>query len=233
MKQAEDLHGFPFRATDAPAIRRRMSNGAAPVLELPVPKSKRAVLGAIVLTTFILCFTSLAIYNLFSCVGIVPSMLWLVLVGTVLVGLSKSKGYKQFAIDILGAFSSKEFIQNVRSQDGRNEIQFGYRFFRHRFVYLGIPVEKIEHVHWSVGQLSDRTGRDMNDWSVAVWYDHGDPAKSERNRKWHYPDQDVHRVGPTGRKNEIAAFGHLLLDFLRKAGANLMQGENDCTFVRQ
>ena len=75
-------------------------------------------------------------------------------------------------------------------------------------------------------------GRDLGDWSVALWYDHGDPAKSLAQKKHRWPDQEVYIVGLTGPKNKVDAFGHEFLNFLRQSGVFLVQGENDRKFVR-
>ena len=183
MRQSKNLQSLHFRSFSASAKEQVMNDGVATILELPVPKSKGTVLGAVVVTAFILSFSSLAIYNLFNWTGVLPSTLWLLLVGSVVVGTIKSKGLKQSAIELLGVFSLGEFVQAIRLTSGQVEVQFGYQLFGRRFVHFNIAVEKIEHVKWSTGQASHRAGRDVNDWSVAVWYDHGDPVKSERNRK--------------------------------------------------
>jgi len=73
----------------------------------------------------------------------------------------------------------------------------------------------------------------MNDWSVVLWFDHGDPVKSQRNQRFRKPDQDVHIVGPSRRKDLTTAFGHSVLEFLRQAGADLVPGEDEFTFVRK
>lgn len=211
-----------------------MNDGAAPILELPVPKSKWAVFGAVIVTVFVLFFTSLALHNLWGWIAILPSTLWLLLVSAVLVELIRSKGIKQFTVEILSAFSFREFVWTIRLANGQNEIHFGNQLYGRRLVRLRIAVKKIEHVKWSTGQASHFAERDMNDWSVAVWYDHDDPIKSERNRKWGgCVDQDIHIVGPSRTKKKVVAFGQSFLDFLRQSGASLVQVENDCTFVRQ
>ncbi len=210
-----------------------MNDGDAPILELQVPKSKWAVFGAVIVTAFVLFFTVVALHNLWGWIAILPSTLWLLLVGVIVIDLIRSKGINQIVVEILSAFSFREFIWAIRQTNGQNEIQFGNQLCGCRLVRFRIAVENIEHVKWSTGQASHIAGRDMNDWSVAVWYDHGDRAKSERNKGWRFADQEIHIVGPAGRKAEVATFGHSLLDFLRQSGANLIQGENDCTFVRQ
>jgi hypothetical protein len=212
-------------------------NDGTPNLELAVPQSVREVvgtlIGAIVVTAFLLFFIFLGIYNLFNGIAIIPSLIWLLLVGSVLIGFCKEKGSKQFATEILGAFSLKQFVQTICRENGQNEIQFGYWMFGHRFLYLTVPAEKIDHVNWHTGQASHMAKRDVNDWSVAIWYEHGDPIKSQKEHWRKNPDQEVYIVGHSGRKQEIETFGLALVEFLRKSGATLVQGENGCTFVRQ
>ena len=94
-------------------------------------------------------------------------------------------------------------------------------------------MDKVESVDWRAGQASGMTGCDMDDWHVALWFDHDDPIKSEKERQWHpKPEQDVYIVGPTRRKKDTASFGMEFVGFLRQAGAALEQGEDDCTFTR-
>ena len=118
-------------------------NDGTPNLELAVPKSVRevvgAVIGAIVGTVFLLFFIFLGIYNLFNCMAIIPSLIWLLLVGWVLIGFRREKGSKQFATEILGAFSLKQFVQTIRRKSDQNEIQFGYWMFGHRFCISRFP----------------------------------------------------------------------------------------------
>ena len=205
----------------------------APILELKVPKSIGAVIRTTVLTTIILFFIFLAIYNLFNSTATIPSIIWLLLVAFIFWDSGKSKGYKQFAIEILGAFSLKEFVQTIRRENGHNEIQFGCQMFGRRFLYLTVATVKIDHVNWKTGQATDMAKRDMNDWSVLVWYNHGDSVKSQKRAKRPHPNQDLYIVGPPGRRKEIETFGLVFIEFLRKSGVTIVQGNNKCTFVRQ
>ena len=211
-----------------------MNGGDVPISELPVLKVKRAVIGAIMLTAFILFFVILAIYNLCSWTAIIPSTIWLLLVGLTLGGFIKTEGSKKFATDILGAFSWKEFIRTIRSGNGKTDFQYGFRVFGRWFAYFTVAVEKIETVKWNTGQASHLAGRELDDWSVVVWYDHDDLAKSQKalSYKSKKPDQDLFIIGMSGAKVETAALGHSVLNLLRESGASFAQGENDCTYVR-
>lgn len=214
-----------------------MSGSGLTISELPVPKTKRAAIGAVVgmimLTAFISFFVLLAIYNLCNLTAIIPSTLWLLLVGFVLGGFIKTDGCKRIATDILGAVSRKEFIRTICSENGTTDFQYGFRMFGRWFAYFTVTVEKIETVNWNTGQGSSMAGRDMNDWHVAVWYDHNDPAKSQKDHLLKKPDQDLCIIGMSGTKAETAAFGHSVLKLLRESGASFAQGENDCTYARQ
>ena len=106
------------------------------------------------------------------------------------------------------------------------EVGFGYELFGRRFLKQAIRVDRIETVEWRTGQATDVAGRDMNDWHVFVCYDHCDPAKSEKRRKWaKKPDQDVYVLGLSTRKEKIEALGMELVAFLQAAGASLVQSE--------
>jgi hypothetical protein len=204
---------------------------------MSVPKTKRAAIGAMVgivmLTAFIVLSVLLAIYNLSDWTAIIPSTIWLLLVGFMLGGFIKTDGCKKITTDILGASSWNEFVRTVRWENGNSELQYGFQIFGRRFSYFTVAVEKIETVNWSTGQASSMAGRDMNDWHVVVWYDHNDPAKSQKDDMLKKPDQDLCIIGMSGTKAETSALGHSVLDLLRKTGATYTQGENDCTFVRQ
>lgn len=208
-----------------------MNESVTPLLELAIPKPKPAIIGPIVLASFLVFFIALAIYNLFHVRAIIPSSIWLLLVGFMLFGFCKEFGIKHVAIHILGAFSRNEFIQTLPRKNGPNEIRFGYSFFRHRLLYLKVSADKIAKVNWHTGQLSSRLGKDAGDWSVGLWYEHGDPGKSQRQHWMRNPDQEVYVVGLEGPKEKTATFGRSLVDFLRSSGINLIPGENDCSFV--
>jgi len=212
-----------------------MNDCGVPILELQVPKFRRVVMGAVLLMVFILSFVLLAVYNLRSWTAIIPSTLWLLLVGFVVGGFIKTDGWKKFATDILGAFAWREFIRTIRREDGSVDFQYGFWMFGQRFAHFTVVLGNLETVEWSSGQSSHRAGRDMNDWNVVVWYDHDDRAKSQKARSYtsRQPDQDLYIIGMSGPKAETAELGRAVLDLLRQSGATFVQGENDCTFVGQ
>lgn len=203
-----------------------------PKLEMRVPRTASSLVGAIAISMFLLFFIFLGLFNLFHGKAVIPSIIWLLLIGAAISGPCREKGIRRVASDIWGSFSLNRFIQTIRHENGHNEIQFGYRLFGFRFKYVSIRADKIARVNWRAGQASSITGQDKNDWSVVVWYDHGDPVKSQKRIKRNYPDQEMHIVGPMGRKQTTAEFGQAVVTFLRNSGASLVRDDNDCTFVR-
>ncbi len=206
-------------------------------LELRVPKTLReevgAVVGTIMLTAFVVFFVWLAIYDLLNSVAYIPSILWLALVGTIIFGFLKEFGPKQVLIEVMGFFAPKQFIWTVPRDDTTKEIHYGFQVFGHRFSYWKIPADKITEVYWNTGQTTHQVGRDMNDWSVVVWYEHNDPAKTLKREKYSKnPDQELYLIGPPGKKEDTTAFGHSLLDLLRKSGVSLIPSEDECHFQR-
>lgn len=206
-------------------------------LELRVPRTRRdvvgTVIGAILAMAFPLFFAWLAIYDLLNSIAFIPSILWLALVGFIIFVLWKEMGPKKVLIEIAGAFAPKQFVWVNPRGDTRKEMHYGYQVFGHRISYWKIPADKITEVYWNTGQASHMAGRDMNDWHVVIWYEHGDPAKMLKREKYSKnPDQDLYLVGPSGKKENTAAFGRSLLDLLQKSGVLLSQGEDDCHFKR-
>lgn len=161
--------------------------------------------------------------------AIISSCIWLGLVLLIVYAACKEYGIVEFLKNILGAFAYKHFIEN--EQEG--EIRIGFLFFGMSFFYIKLPVEKVASVEWHAGQGTHFAGRDMNDWSVALWYDHDDPKKSEDRKSWKYADQEVHIVGPSGKKEITAALGDSLVLFLNKAGTKLIPSDDECKFIRK
>jgi hypothetical protein len=203
-----------------------------PISELAIPMTRGAVIGAVLLAGFILFFVVVAVHNLFNGVALISSILWLLLVGGVIADMYRKNGIRRFLIDFLGAYCRRQFVRAVPRPSGPAEIQFGYKLFGWWFVYFAVSVDKIESVAWHAGQATSFAGRDMNDWSVGLWYDHGEPLKSQRMQQWPHADQDLYGVGPSGEKELTAAFGKSIVSFLRQAGAVLQQGKDENTFVR-
>ena len=203
------------------------------VASFVIPTPKRVVFGATLFTAFLVFLVALAIWNLTQGNALIASCLWLGLIGFILGGYIKSEGYRKVAVYVLGAFSTRNFAWAYQLPPKTTEIRFGYEIFGFRHFHLSVPVDRIKSVNWHTGQASYFAKKDVGDWSVALWYDHGDPVKSRAQKNMRNPDQEVYIVGLEGSKNKVSAFGRELLNFLREAGVTLVQGKDDCEYVRQ
>ncbi len=199
--------------------------------ELPVRKQYGAI-GMLVMTACVVLPSTLAAYNLVNGTGIIPSLIWLAFISLTLFCSIQNQGFWVFITEFIGAFARRHFVRTIRIPGKGIEMQIGYQIGKSRFFYITTPLSSITLVKWSTGQASDRVGQDMDDWAVAIWFD-VDPAKSRKRSIGSRPDQDLCIVGVSGRKAEVEAFGHVLVDFLRRSGAQLVQGKNECTFVRR
>ena len=141
------------------------------------------------------------------------SVLWLGLLGVLVVGFVKEFGLAAVCTTILGEFSLDHFAQVGPGADGGVEVRFGYRLFGGSYWYVRIPTSRLASVEWSTGQLSSRYGRDMNDWQVALWYEHGDEAIAAKRKSWRHPKEELHLFGPTGRKELVGEFGRSFRGF--------------------
>ena len=188
--------------------------------EMRIPKPRAEIVGLIFAAAFVAFFVALSVLNLVNRVAVIPSIIWLLLVTAVICAICRDEEFLRY---LLGGFASTQFVERVTAETQSAEIRFGYQLFGRRCFYLRLPVGKIEAVNWTTGQVGD--------WHVALWFDHDDPAKHvEGSRK---PDQDVYIVGPSGSKEETETFGLSLVDFLCNAGASLVRGEDECSFVRK
>lgn len=200
-----------------------------------IPKSLSDTIIEIVLTVIVAFFTILGVSNLLNHVAIIASSIWLAFVTLSIWSACKyGGGLRKFLINHLAVFSPRHFVESIPRENGPAEIRFGYQLCGLRLFHFRVPVDKIETVGWHTGQTTSMARRDINDWQVTLWLDHDDPVKSQKQQKWHEkPDQGCYIVGPSGPKKDTESFGLAFLDFLRGAGASLLQGEYDCTFVRK
>jgi hypothetical protein len=195
-----------------------------PTASFAMPQPFRAIIGRFLFEAFVCFFVVLAIHNLFNGVGIIASSLWLLLVGAVLFSFCKLHGIGMLLTGALGAFARKQFAWAFPTAAGQTEIRFGYQIFGVRHFYFAPPAGNIESVNWRTGQASAMAGRDVDDWSVALWYDPRDTDKIPGKVKLRKLDQEVYIVGLSGPRNKVAAFGQKFLTFLSDAGVRLVPG---------
>ena len=195
--------------------------------EMAIPTWSGEVIVGIVVCVILVFASLVAVLNLLFQVAITVSCVWLAIMAWYVWSNCKGQGdFRKCYITILGLFARKQFVESICQGMGSVTIQFGYQLFGRRVFYFTVPLDKIETVEWRPGQAPKY-------WNVFVWFDHDDPEKSVRERKWsRKPDQDIYVVGPSRRKQKTEAFGLAFVDFLRCAGADLVRGEDDHTFVR-
>jgi hypothetical protein len=203
--------------------------------EVPIPKSRADVIFQSMVIAVVVIFTVVAVVNLCGGVGLVASVIWLALVTAVIWSASRQEGgLRKFLVSQMGDLFGRRFVE-WDSVDARcNDIHFGFQLCGRRFVQKSIPRERIQSVEWTTGQATHMAGRDMNDWTVWVWFDRDDPIRAEAQRKWHRrPDQDLYGVGPADRKERTEALGLSFISFLRTAGLDLIQSATTTCFVRR
>jgi hypothetical protein len=203
--------------------------------EMPIPKSGADVVFSTVITLIIIVFFALAVVNILNRAALIASCLWIAIVIMIVWSGRKEDGsLRTYLINRLGDVVGHHFAAVPQPECDSREVLFGFELLGHRFVRKSILIDKIVTVEWNTGQATDMAGRDMNDWRVCVWFDHGDPEKSEKQRKWHRkPDQDIFIVGPSARGAKTEALGLALVSLLRGAGAALMETEKATCFGRR
>ena len=202
-------------------------------LEMTIPKSRSDTVWQAIFTFIVVFFSILGIVNLTNRVAVIPSVIWIVIVTSVIWrGCREAGSIRRYLADRIAIFGGRAFVLYPSEQGDASRIRFGYELIGRRVFQCDIRVDRIESVVWNPGQATDMAGHDMNDWHVVLWFDHCDPEKSKKHHMLHKPDQELHIVGPSRGKKQTSALGHELVSFLRKAGADLVQGEADNIYVR-
>ena len=205
-----------------------------PLHEMTIPKSRGEILLTGFFSLIVVVFALLAFLNLANHVAIIPSVIWLLFVAWILwSGCREAGSVRMYLTDWLAAFAARKFVLFPPETTHQAFIRFGYELFGRRFYQKDIDIERIESVEWSPGQATGMAGRDMKDWSVTLWYDHGDPERSKRHHMLRKPNQDVYIVGPSKRKEDTALLGREFISFLSGIGVHLKQSTEDHIFSRR
>jgi hypothetical protein len=210
--------------------------------EMPIPYAITSGGRAALVVGYVLLFglTGLAVFHLAHpqttpWVVLIAAWIWvLTFVACVWGAADEDGGYgpNQFLINRLGTFAGRQFVQIQRHPGETPNVGFGYMMGGRRFDYFRLPLRGIESVEWSSGQATALAGRDMEDWNVFVWYDTGlvirrFPRLVRTRGRW------VYCVGDSGPKEKRAEFGRRFVDFLRDAGADLVETEEGRKHVRR
>lgn len=201
---------------------------------MTLPKSRGEILWTTFFSLIVVGSTFLALFNLANSVGIIISVIWLLIVGWILGNeCREAGGLRRYLIAWLAAFAGRRFALFASDDAHQASIRFGYEIFGHRFYQNDVEIKRIESVEWSSGQATSMAGRDMEDWSVALWYDHCNPERSKQRHMLRKPEQDLYIVGPSRRKEDTVPFGMEFVSFLSSVGAFLIRGEGENVYIRE
>lgn len=159
-------------------------------------------------------FFLLALFNLFlirrlPAISIIASLTWIAIIVVLIVASCRRIGIRQHLIDFLGSFIRNRFIEIIKKDSNTLLLCFGYVFASKRFYFLKIRADGIKAIDWNLGQASNMTGKDMNDWSVALWFNVSAVEYNEKDSQL-----GIYIVGPSGSRDKIETFGNELIDFL-------------------
>ena len=181
-------------------------------MKIPAPPLSSPI-GLVGISYIVILFMILALDNVLnyattSVGAVVASAAWLFLVLAVMVSAVREYGVLYFLIRALGMFSRAHFIEERKTKSNQLIIGFGYRLLGLRVYYLKVEAHNILRVDWSAGQASHKTGRDFDDWHIAVWY---------RIRKGNIPTDEIYIATPDSSREQTTALGNSLLEFLSLA----------------
>jgi hypothetical protein len=172
-------------------------------------------------SVLVACSVALALFHLVTfssspAYAVLLALLWLFLVAVNLrYAIRERGGARRFAVEQLGAFSSRHFVE-VEREGERTIIRFGYELFRRRFTRLALDARHVVSVEMSSGQATALAGKDMDDWSIVLWY--RDPTRPPRKHIEGARDDDVYIVGPARAKTATSELFDSFVAFLRGAG---------------
>lgn len=200
-------------------------------LRLPCPDGMvLATLGyLIVLTCLVVAVFNLVRATMVPTVSLMASLLWIGLVVLVVSSNIRNEGgIGQYAINRLGLYSRRHFIRVTFDGRKADTIYVGYSLFGRYREYVTVRAKAISSLDWSPGQATAMSGRDMNDWHVALWYHH--PDGPQRKPFPGVRDEEVFMLGPSGSRARIEALGRQVVEFLVSVGVQLTPGKDECEF---
>jgi hypothetical protein len=211
-----------------------MGTETFPRRELRIPKSTGDAIMQLVIMSLVLFFVLVALLNLTRGEGLIASLLWLTLVTAVSwTACREAGGLRRFLINRV-AVLGWPFMESGAPETGN--IRVGFQFAGRRFIQRRVSLNRIKAVEWTTGQATSMSGRDMNDWTVWLWFEDHDPVRAEGRRKWlgRNAEQDLYGIGPSARKDRAEALGLSVVNFLREAGVDLItDSKSSACFVRR
>jgi len=194
--------------------------------ELVIPTLLGGAGCATVSCGIILFFVAVAIFNLAMYHttpgwGITLSIIWLAIVALGISAGCLGNGLaRQFVIESAEWFSRRRFAVIERYELGSAVICLAYELFGRRITTLRARAAGITSVTWSTGQASHMAGRDVDDWSVMMWFDQ-DSALTPRPRQYGMKRSDCKIIGPPQRREDADELGGAFVELLARAGVAL------------
>lgn len=189
--------------------------------DLPGESFGMRVFGALIVAIYAI-FTPLAVWNLIFLENLIPSCLWLIIVG-----FTAREAYqgrlKSGTAEHLAMTLGEEFYGLTR-----DHLLVGFAVWGKRFVRDEISLATIKSVEWFPGQASGMAGRDMKDWSIAVWFE----PREETEIQQRAIDRGIAIIGPSRPKEEVEADAIAVVDRLRAAGLSLVREEGEKSRLR-
>ncbi len=194
-------------------------------LEMAIPMWSSDFIAFITIDTIAVIATAVAVLELLFQVAIITPCIWLAFIAwRIWCNCKFEGGLRRWLVTFLGVIAHKQLVEAIPQATGSVEIRFGYRLLGRPLLYFKVPLDRIETVKWSHGQA-------RSSWNVCIWFDH--PEKGPPNKNCVRPeDMGVYCVGPSRGKEKTEALGLAFVDFLSRAGATMVRGKDDCTFVR-
>ena len=161
-------------------------------------------------------FFGLALFNLaflrpLETVPLLASIAWVSIISFSFVSNCWTLGLRQHCIDLLGGCVRNRFVRVEQSDSGDQTLGFGFVFASRCFSQLKFKSEGIRTIDWNMGQSSGRTGKDMDDWHVVVWFDVTSIVYNANGN-----ELGICLVGQSGSKEEMESYGYSFIEFLRQ-----------------
>ena len=122
-------------------------------------------------------------------------------------------GFRRLRVGFLSSLTPRHFLECMPTSDGTVEIRYGFRLFGRGHFIIMLPLHGIENVHWRPGQAPLL-------WHLWITCNHPELKYG------------IVQIGPERRVDRTESLGLAVVDFLRRAGANLVEGDDEATYER-
>jgi hypothetical protein len=187
-----------------------------------VKRSRGGPIAATIGTIVVALSVTFAIQNLINRIALIPSILWLTLLTLALISSLREAGFVSFCRGIVIAFCRRQFLE-VKSSSERKRLEIGSKAFAFDLVEHRIAADDLVELTWRPGQGSDMAGRDVGDWSLFLWYRHGDQALAalQKRRLHPRPEERVVVIGTPQARETAEQLARDVWKFLSESGVSV------------